>query len=744
MNSKGRIGVIISELFDSLDLEMIEGIHSFAKSVGYDVLIFTDMCNKTEEYQIYPAVKSFTNIYNLAYHAKLDGILFYASRFLSPKQKEEIYSSLQKLEIPCLAVGEMTDKLPCVVFSQKESIRMLTEHMIKEHNCRKLYCLTGFPDEYNSTERLAGFYQAMEESGLAVDEDMIFYGHFWKEKPYQLGVDIALGLIDKPDAVICTSDTMAVSLWKGLTDNGVKIPDDIAITGYDGIWYTAFQSPKVTTACGREKQLGTYATSRLYEMITGEKSNSEVSPQYIRYGTTCGCRPLLTDSDATTEAFISNLLQQWENHKTYMPLNTISVLSNAESLESLMYTVLGFSYILDPIKEYAICLCDDWKFDFEKTSSFRTEGYSDRVTLALNVKKEGIDMGVPFDSSELLPMLSQPHQPKLIAFTSLHQNNQIFGYIATQYESPFHICLDEHFVNWCSAVSNGLDKLQNRIYNRYIRQQLAVLTVHDPTTGLFNKRGFMEKIPEYLGRPSNILLIAFQDKEETSGRNFISNETLIANALRLSATHEELIGRIENNVFAVLSVSAESEDEMLFFNRRITRLEAKIREILGTVTYSDFPELFTDINRIIFRKLSEAESFIEERLRLVLEQTEASYIISGNYTDKLYRLHREIWSEPQHDWNLPEMAEKVGVSMSHFQRIYKKEFGISCNKDIINARIEKAKWLLLHTDMRVHEVANASGYNDNSHFMRQFKEKVGMSALHYRNISEDNSEAFNE
>lgn len=127
-------------------------------------------------------------------------------------------------------------------------------------------------------------------------------------------------------------------------------------------------------------------------------------------------------------------------------------------------------------------------------------------------------MGVTFDSSELLPMLSQPHQPKLIAFTSLHQNNQIFGYIATQYESPFHIRLDEHFVNWCSAVSNGLDKLQNRIYHRYIRQQLAVLIVHDPTTGLFNKRGFMEKIPEYLGRPSNILLIAFHNKEETSGR----------------------------------------------------------------------------------------------------------------------------------------------------------------------------------------------------------------------------------
>lgn len=737
MNAIGKIGVIIPELFDSLDLEMIHGIHTYARNAGYDLLIFSDTCNKTDQYQIYPDVISFGNIYQLAFQADLDGILFYASRFLSQDRKNVIYQELQKLDIPCIAVGEKTDLLPCITFSQMESIYMLTRHLIEEHHCRKLYCMTGFPDEYNSDERLAGFCKAMEEAGLSVNEDMIFYGSFWKEKSYQLGVDIAEGRIEKPDAIVCASDTMAVSLCEALNKYGISVPEDIAVTGYDGSWHTVIHSPKITTVCGRERQLGASAMCCLYEMINGKRMETEMPVQYIRYGTSCGCSPLLRDSDTATEEYLSNMILQWVNHKINMPINIISILSSAKSLDELMNTVYSFSFILKPVNEYAICLCDDWKFDFENTSSFRTSGFSERMKLALKCKTDGIEKQGEFSSRELLPELTHPHEPELIVFTSLHQNQQIFGYIATQYESALHICLDEHFVNWCNAVANGLDELQNRIYNKYIREQLAVLSVHDPTTGLSNKRGFMEQLPNYTGAPNFLLMISYYDKNDQNSRNFIEKHTLIANALRLSASSDELLGRIEKNVFAVLSPVKE-ENAKNYENRRIMQLEAKMREILGTVSYQQFPDLLTDISMIRFQKLNEAESFIEEHLRLVHDQTEASFRSSGNYMEKLYRLHREIWSEPQKELSVSDMADYVGISASHFQRIYKNEFGISCNKDIINARIEKAKWLLLHTELRVQEISNACGYNDNSHFMRQFREKVGMSALHYRNNTADN------
>lgn len=360
------------------------------------------------------------------------------------------------------------------------------------------------------------------------------------------------------------------------------------------------------------------------------------------------------------------------------------------------------------------------------------------MQLALRYTSDGAEKEITFPRKKLLPELAKPHEPQLIVFTSLHQDAQIFGYVAHKYKDALQISLDEHLMNWNNALANGLDKLQKRMYEQYIRKQLAALSVRDPSTGLFNKRGFLEQLPKHSGKQDYLLLlISYPERQEHESAAFLARHTWIANALRLSVPTDEVIARLDEHVFVVLSYADTREEPKRFADRHITLLEAKMREIMGVVPYQQFPELLTDCSKQHFQKLSEAEELIEERLQLLQAQTEALTDASGNYIDKLYRMHREIWSAPQKEWSLPEMAECIGISTSHFQKIYKKEYGISCNKDIIHARIEKAKWLLRHTELRVQEISVSCGYHDNSHFMRQFKERVGMSALQYRETGED-------
>lgn len=63
---------------------------------------------------------------------------------------------------------------------------------------------------------------------------------------------------------------------------------------------------------------------------------------------------------------------------------------------------------------------------------------------------------------------------------------------------------------------------------------------------------------------------------------------------------------------------------------------------------------------------------------------------------------------------------------------YKQYFSVRCMDDVITARMNKAKSLLKHTDLRIQEIAIQCGYQNVSHFMRQFKEKCGMTAMQYR------------
>ena len=102
------------------------------------------------------------------------------------------------------------------------------------------------------------------------------------------------------------------------------------------------------------------------------------------------------------------------------------------------------------------------------------------------------------------------------------------------------------------------------------------------------------------------------------------------------------------------------------------------------------------------------------------------------FLEQLNNLRREIYVSPQLDWSIETITKTVGISRSHLQRMYKSQFAVSCIDDIINARLEKAKQLLLYTNMRVHDVALQSGYTNTSHFMRQFKKKYGITASEFR------------
>ena len=98
----------------------------------------------------------------------------------------------------------------------------------------------------------------------------------------------------------------------------------------------------------------------------------------------------------------------------------------------------------------------------------------------------------------------------------------------------------------------------------------------------------------------------------------------------------------------------------------------------------------------------------------------------------LVDLRAKIYRNPQLKWNVDTMAADVNMSRSYLQHIYREMFGVSCISDVISSKIEKAKELLTETSCTVSQVAFMCGYDNEEHFMRQFKKLVGMTPTRYR------------
>ena len=128
------------------------------------------------------------------------------------------------------------------------------------------------------------------------------------------------------------------------------------------------------------------------------------------------------------------------------------------------------------------------------------------------------------------------------------------------------------------------------------------------------------------------------------------------------------------------------------------------------------------------------DSFLHILLYSLKEELERDP--AGSDARKYYQnfsaLRTQIYNDPAASFQIPELADALCLSLSYFQHLYKQFFHCSCSQDIINARLLLARYYLTSSDMSIRNLADFCGYENELHFMRQFKKFVGMTPSQYR------------
>ncbi len=509
---------------------------------------------------------------------------------------------------------------------------------------QKKYCITGFPEHRPSKARAAGYRQAMQESGLSCGEQDIFYGQFWREVPQQIGRQIAEGSLPMPDSIVCASDSMAAALCESLIANGISVPEQIAVTGFDGSADAWIHSPKLTTVIGRDLQLGADAVRRLCGMITGQELPPSAIEQEICCGESCGCTHAQTGThtiDAyVLEHYFRHRIRHTVWHKQFYASDLINKMRNQNSLHGWIEAADQVGHVLRDWEWLEICLCEDWCFDLEHPELFRTEGYPDRMLNALS-KRRGVNANEQylFPTSAILPALQLPHEPKLLLLTSLHNRGQFFGFIAAAYDSPEKISADDFYLSWCEAAVNGLDNLQHIMHREYIKSQMELLTVRDPETGLYNRRGFAERLPEMLTEMRRteqtpaLLLITWQ---KSSGLLPFDPMLVLPNALRHTAEGKMLTMRTDDSVLAILYA-----EDRISVGELSDRIDSAVKSLLGKL--SGTIQLVTNSVCISDFSLRESEQAVMQAAQALKKQAETAGI---DLNAALRRLRQNILENP--------------------------------------------------------------------------------------------------
>jgi len=266
--------VLIPKISNPFYFEIIKGIETTAISQSYNILLCETDSNPERE-----------NIYfNLVRKKMADGIIS-----MDPAVNMETLIELSKRHniIQCSEYA-MDSGIPYVTIDNETAAYKAVKYLLKIGH-QKIALINSNEKYLYARQREAGYMKALQEQNIPVQEEYICYSQQLDFEYGQQAMRKILHVDDRPTAVFAVSDLLAIGALKEIHSNGLRVPEDIAVVGFDKIDFSNMTHPTLTTIAQPMYKMGTIAAQMLMDKIKGEEVESVIlDHELVIRGSTLG------------------------------------------------------------------------------------------------------------------------------------------------------------------------------------------------------------------------------------------------------------------------------------------------------------------------------------------------------------------------------------------------------------------------------------------------------------------------
>ncbi len=252
-NRSRVLGVIISNVDDPFFSEVLQGIEEVAQAANYSLFMAASRRDPQHEHQIIRTM----------HEHRVDGIIL-CSTLSSIEQNGQ----LAAVGAPIIVINSQAceEYQYTIEHDDLDGARRMTRHLIELGHRRIGYL--GFPGSGRSdSKRLGGYRLAMGQAGLIILDGYEFAAFDNDPARGSAAAGHFLALTERPTAILCYNDQIAIGLLQGLQHGGLRIPQDCSIAGFDNITFSAYTNPPLTTFDQPKRSIGAEAARMTLRLL---------------------------------------------------------------------------------------------------------------------------------------------------------------------------------------------------------------------------------------------------------------------------------------------------------------------------------------------------------------------------------------------------------------------------------------------------------------------------------------------
>lgn len=493
-NGKKVIAICSADNCQEYNINFLKALNEIAKGFPFKILFFSCFSSLffKEKHDI-----GESSIFRLINYDIVDAVIMLAETIKDDNIRNTIVKHALEHDVPVVAIEHPMEGCYNIVYEYRDTLKELIFHLIDEHHYQKINFIAGIKDNSFSEERLQVYKDALTERNIPVEEERIGYGEFWLEPTRKVVNDFINSELPFPDAIVCANDSMAIATIQILSKAGYHIPIDVAVTGFDGIEEAMVHVPPITTIRYDFEETAKQAYQIIMDVLDGKNppKTSTIST-VINYGRTCGCP---SHGEKTPSDLVRSLYDRFDRQQQFMEkqISMAADLTDNNSFHGVFSNLMRYGNTFG-ISKYWLCIVDDFLNETEELAdiiagtSMTRHKYSSHMDMMLSQIDGNWQGMTDFNTADLLPKFEETlEENDNLMFLPLHVLDHTIGYLCIVYEpEQKNAFLYQLIMN----ISNALETTKIRQRQENIISSLENKYIHDPMTGLLNRRGFYQKV----------------------------------------------------------------------------------------------------------------------------------------------------------------------------------------------------------------------------------------------------------